>query len=349
MLIKQAGGEFVQWGEESNECHPQWDEADKVFGPDVQYAQSDEQELPRPLGIFGLDHSKLLKSEWIENDTLTVKVLLQVMGDSRTETYNTGLKVDIPPPTILENVLSLLEEGTCSDVTFSIEGHQIKAHSAILCARSEVFERELNCGLQESMSREIEIKDFDLSTFKALLRFLYTDDFATVEELVKREISEGLSEEVSGSSSSSSNEARCSLDIRIAMLQNILAASHKYQVSRLRLWCEQQLCERISKTKVCSILCQAHLFEAQQLERICLSFIKENMETVVATPGFGSLGAEWPEVMLKINVNMAGLTESAAAPAIGAQAQARAQKRQKLEAFTAEETPTEGAKRRREE
>ena len=45
--------------------------------------------------------------------------------------------------------------------------------------------------------------------------------------------------------------------------QRALAASHKYQVTRLRLWCEQQLCECISVAEVCNVLCQARAREAR--------------------------------------------------------------------------------------
>jgi len=130
--------------------------------------------------------------------------------------------------------------------------------------------------------------------------------------------------EAPGGSASSDGPCALSMEMdllqaRVNILQNVLAVSHKYQVPRLQLWCEQQLCDRISKKQVCSILCQAHLYEAKQLENACLTFIKENMEAVVATPGFGSLSGKWPEVMLKINIFIAGLSESAASAAVKAQ------------------------------
>ena len=40
-------------------------------------------------------------------------------------------------------------------MTFVVQQETMKAHAAILCARSEVFERELNAGLKESKSKEI--------------------------------------------------------------------------------------------------------------------------------------------------------------------------------------------------
>ena len=59
---------------------------------------------------------------------------------------------------------------------------------------------------------------------------------------------------------------------------NINILMCKYQVQRLRLWCEQQLCEYISKDQVCSILCQAHLYEASQLEKVCDTQLERNQQ-----------------------------------------------------------------------
>lgn len=50
-------------------------------------------------------------------------------------------------------------------------------------------------------------------------------------------------------------------------LQKLLSVSHLYQVQRLRLWCEHKLCECLTVVDAFSILCQAHLYEAKQLEQ----------------------------------------------------------------------------------
>lgn len=214
--------------------------------------------------------------------------------------------VDVPPSTISSDMRTLLDEGKFSDVTFVVQGETMKAHSPILCARSEVFEKELTAGLRESTSKEIVIPDCEAATFKALLQFLYTDSFSCVEELVKS---------ISSNSSSAGDESPVQ---RLSLLQGLLAASHRYQVKRLRLWCEQQLCESITVQKVCDVLCQAHLYEAKSLEKACLAFIKNHMEEVVITTSFGQLSKDWPQVMLKISIFTAGVSENRATPALDA-------------------------------
>ena len=55
------------------------------------------------------------------------------------------------------------------------------------------------------------------------------------------------------------------------------------------------------------MLCQAHLYEAKELEQGCLRTIKENFETVVLTSEFGALAFKWPEVMVKITMYIGGI------------------------------------------
>lgn len=342
MFIKRAGGDFVQWGAEANECHPAWKDSYKAFGPDVQKKPESGAPLERPLGIFGLRHEDLTKSEWVENDTMTVKVEVETMEDSAVDTVDTsevGSDVTVPPATLATNLLSMLEASRCTDITFIIEEKRIAAHSFILAARSEVFDRELNGSMREAVSKVIEIRDADFTTFDVFLRFLYTDDLDHTKAMVSKLTELAKSPVVAGSSH---KEAEVVTHPRTAILQNLLAVTHRYQVQRLRLWCERQLCQYICKDRVCSILCQAHLYEASQLQKACLKFIKNNMEAVMATRGFGSLSAEWPEVTLKINTFCAGLSEQGAAEAKSALEESRKKR-------SSEDVAAVGAKRARAE
>merc|ERR1712083_813673 len=192
--------------------------------------------------------------------------------------------VKVPSGTLAANLLSLLGDGKCSDVTFIVEGVHMKAHSQILCARSEVFDRQLNGGMRESVSKEVVVQDCDAVSFKAMLQFLYSDDFTCIEKLAQtHRASDG---------SNGHND-------RMSLLQGVLALSHRYQVTRLRKWCEQQLCQSLSTSDVCTVLCQAHLYQARQLEESCLRFIQAHKAAVVVTEAFGRLATEWPQVMLK--------------------------------------------------
>merc|ERR1712216_495982 len=107
----------------------------------------------------------------------------------------------------------------------------------------------------------------------------------------------------------------------------LLALSHKYQVARLQVWCEKELCAQISIEDVCSVLSQAHLYDATQLQKSCLDFIKANMKDVVKTDAFVRLGQDWPQVSLKITLHLAEVPENIATMAIEKHQTARKRKR----------------------
>merc|ERR1712150_189792 len=103
---------------------------------------------------------------------------------------------------------------------------------------------------------------------------------------------------------------------------------HKYQVSRLQRWCEHGLCGCVSIEGACSLLCEAHLYEAKSLEMHCLEFIKVNFRKVVETDAFASLAQDWPQVHLKITLHNAGFEENVRAATLEKQQNARKRKRE---------------------
>ena len=72
IYVRKQGGEFVQWGPLGERVH---DSAYTYYGPDVHM----ESSPPSAVGIFGLTHTELLQSEWVEDDTLTFKFVLEVL------------------------------------------------------------------------------------------------------------------------------------------------------------------------------------------------------------------------------------------------------------------------------
>merc|ERR1712107_579267 len=115
-------------------------------------------------------------------------------------------------------------------------------------------------------------------------------------------VARDVAEDFSNSSSSAKTTSTS-----VAILQQLLAISHRYQATRLQLWCEQQLSRCLCASEVCSVLRHAHLYDARQLE-LCLNWIRYHFAAVVITPGFNSLARDWPEAILKINAFMAGIS-----------------------------------------
>ena len=72
-------------------------------------------------------------------------------------------------------MLSLLESGEFSDVTFVINDPRIKGHKCILAARSSFFKNMFTVGMRESEESVISVQDINLTTFNKLLEFIYSD------------------------------------------------------------------------------------------------------------------------------------------------------------------------------
>ncbi|CAE7733865.1 BPM1 [Symbiodinium sp. CCMP2456] len=295
IYVKARSGEFLQWGETRDVVNEVVSEDQfAAYGPDVHWPAHP----PESLGIFGLSYDELLQSEWVENDTLTVKFELEVRPNEWAESAPLRLVGEVPEPTMSDDTQVLLEEGKCCDITFMVQDEVIHAHSQILCARSEVFSKQLTAGMQESLSKAIVIEDCDVATFRAFLQFLYTDRLPDAKELLpKRTASE--SENESGSP-------------QLSRIQALLAVSDKYQIKRLRLWCQAKLSEEINASQVCDILSQAHLLQAKQLETACLSFIKDHMSQVLTMPSYLKLIKTWPQLALKISLFLADVSEAQA-------------------------------------
>ena len=127
----KRGDEWVQWGETANACHPHSNTSEWYFGPDVEEFDDEVAD-----GVFGLSHEELLGSEWVENDTLTVKVKLEVRNNAEIGRLESSKRrVDVPPNTMAAEFLAVLEGGEDSDVVFVVEGQELNAHSFPLCAR----------------------------------------------------------------------------------------------------------------------------------------------------------------------------------------------------------------------
>jgi hypothetical protein len=192
-FIKRTGGDFVQWGDTVDDVlrNVELASAPPFFGPDVHPPNSAVGVQPAERGIFGMTHKELLQSEWVENDAMTVKVVIEcrrggIPQVSQLEYAETEApRVAVPEGRLSGDFLAVFESGKNTDVTFNVSGEQFEAHFFVLSTRSCVLDRELSCGMQESESREVTIDDCSPAAFRAMLQFLYTDDFAHVEVMVQ--------------------------------------------------------------------------------------------------------------------------------------------------------------------
>lgn len=152
--------------------------------------------------------------------------------------------------------------------------------------------------MRKSLSKNITIDDCDPETFETFVRYLYSNNFSALDQFV----SEGNAATQSSDDRNSGVFTSANPGSRSPALLQLLEMSHKYQIERLRLCCERELCKCIQVGDVSMLLCQAHLHKAKAFEWQCVEFIKNHVAKVSQTDGFGTLCWEWPQVSLKVTL-----------------------------------------------
>uniref|UniRef100_A0A2P2LBC9 Uncharacterized protein MANES_08G153800 n=1 Tax=Rhizophora mucronata TaxID=61149 RepID=A0A2P2LBC9_RHIMU len=228
--------------------------------------------------------SMLETSDFLKDDCLkihcTVGVVVSAIDCSRLH------PIKVPESDLGSHFGLLLENEECSDITFDVCGEKFPAHKLVLAARSPVFESEFLDAIEED-NHEIVITDAEPKVFKALLHFIYRD--ALIED-----------EDTSLSSSSSTPSVSDTLAAKL------LAAADKYDLSRLRLMCESEICKDISVNSVTEILALADRYNAMDLKSVCLRFAAENLIAVMSSDGFRYLKENCPSLQSELLKTVAG-------------------------------------------
>ncbi|CAM0871250.1 unnamed protein product [Alopecurus aequalis] len=184
----------------------------------------------------------------VKDDRLTIHCTVGVFreeGAAAAATRDCSVSV-VPPPSISQDLRILLLDGLESSddvlfgtgVTFIVEGTEIHAHKLVLAMRSPVFAAELLGGMKESATcSRVNIDDMSVSTFKAMLYFIYTDELPAALD------------------PGNDNNAGKS---HVAMAGDLLVAADRYDLERLRLMCEKILAENIGVASVMTTLMLVH-------------------------------------------------------------------------------------------
>ncbi|XP_034570016.1 BTB/POZ and MATH domain-containing protein 1 [Setaria viridis] len=193
----------------------------------------------------------------------------------------TMMFVDTVPPSDLHKDLGrLLASGKGVDVKLKVRDKLFLAHKNVLAARSSVFMAELFGPLKEGEADSVEIHDMEPVVFKAMLDFIYTDNVPEVR----------TGEE-------------------IAMAQHLLVAADRYDLKRLKMICEHNLCSRITKKTAATTLVLAEQHGCNGLKKACFAFLSSlgSLKAVMDTQGYDHLRSSCPslhdELVAKFDVS----------------------------------------------
>ena len=238
-----------------------------------------------------MEKSKLLTKTggFLPDEKLTIFCEINVHNISSAP----GTMLPTEPPTPAPEVLncdlgqqlgSLLETATLSDVTLAAGNEKFKAHKAILSARSPVFRAMFkHDGFKEQQENFVRITDHDPKVVKEMLTFIYTGEAPELKEKA----------------------------------HDLFCIADKYQLERLKQLCEKQLWTDISVKNVVDTLLLAMTHDLIRLKRRCTRFIANHIAEVMKTKEWKklkSINVELADMFVTITDSAPPTTKSDIAP-----------------------------------
>jgi hypothetical protein len=151
----------------------------------------------------------------------------------------------------------------CTSTSSASSAQGVGAHKYVLTLRSPVFRTMFRSGMKEASGNTIEISDFPEVVVQAFVRFLYED--------------------------------RCAKSVLQEHAVQVWHIADKYQVAPLSVLCEHYLIGTLTAASAIELLLLAEEYVIPDLRTEALSFIRDNLRTVVAQARFPDL----PGVVVK--------------------------------------------------
>ncbi|CAN6356495.1 unnamed protein product [Urochloa humidicola] len=229
----------------------------------------------------------LEESGCLKDDRITIRCDIKVTRDYTEDGAAAApASIVVPPSDLHEHLGGLLSREHGTDVTIDAGGGKTySAHWSLLVARSPVFATELLAadatkksgggggGVRDPI---IKVEGVEPRVLEAMLHFIYTD-------MLPLEMATGQVEAV-------------------VMTRGLLAAAARYKLERLKLMCEEMLCERIDVDTVAGNLAVARQHGCQVLAAMCMEFITRpgNLKAVMKTQDFHKIKASCPGLFIEL-------------------------------------------------
>lgn len=235
-----------------------------------------------------MQRKKLEEHPYFKDDSFTIKCTVDILKEFRINVISpapvTAFNVPAPLLDLQKQLVSLWESGLGVDVSFEVGTRTFSAHRCVLAARSPVFRAQLFGPLKESMTyRSIVVHDMEAPVFKAMLRFMYSD------------------------------ESCPEIEDSVPMAQHLLVAADRYELERLRQICEDRLISSIDVATVATTLALAEQHSCTQLKAACLKFMTASPGTlfdVTLTEGFQHLNLSCPSIAKELLAKAASQCKS---------------------------------------
>uniref|UniRef100_A0A0E0KQU1 Uncharacterized protein n=1 Tax=Oryza punctata TaxID=4537 RepID=A0A0E0KQU1_ORYPU len=254
-----------------------------------------------------IKRDQLEKSEYLQYDCFTIMCEYTVFMEVQTEDIEVTAatpppqlvppptpKVVVPPSDLHLHLGGLLSTREGADVTLEVNGKTFVSHRWVLAARSPVFREKLfGLGKESATTNGIVdiicIDDMEMQDFEALLRYMYTDSLLEMKGGEEAAMMKGGEE--------------------AAMLPDLVAAANRYKIERLRLVCEQKLCEYVNGRTVVAMLAFAEEHHCNGLKENCLHFLDDpvKLREIVKAEGLENLSKSYPSILKDLIAKLAAV------------------------------------------
>ncbi|KQJ89141.1 hypothetical protein BRADI_4g23737v3 [Brachypodium distachyon] len=246
---------------------------DKDGVPVPSYSQTSEHTFTSKVPDWGftkfIKHKELEGSAHLRGDSFRIRCDVTVVMQIRSEQTLRNQYVEIPPTNLHQHLGDLLKSMDGADVRFQVGGEIFSAHRSVLAARSSVFKAELLGAMKEKTGDPIQIDDMESDVFESFLYFIYTDSLPVTDAV---------------------------------MAGHLLVAADRYNIERLKLICEDKLCNHIDVNMVATNLALAEQHSCHGLKVACFDFLASpsNLEAMKASDGYEHLKNSCPSVLKEL-------------------------------------------------
>lgn len=237
-------------------------------------------------GIFGNDYEMQLLNLKIpescydsyydtspKDSTITVicdaKNLMIETSTPPTDSTCPCINQTIPKPA--DSIYQLfMDDESLSDIQLILGEKKYYAHKVILAANSPVFQRMFSHQMQETLKKEVQIKEIEQKVLEELLKYIHARKINKLEELAGE----------------------------------LLIAANRYEMKELKSSCERELVKKLTLKNVVSYLMMADTHNALSLKKHCFSIIMKNFNKVGELDGFKELGKTHANVFVELYQEM---------------------------------------------
>lgn len=203
----------------------------------------------------------------LPTDKLTIYCEVNVVSDAVTTcSQSNTAKLSIPACTLTKDFSTLLDNSLFNDVHLESKDQKFPAHKAILAARSPVFKAMFEHKMEESETGCVNIDDVDPDVVTELLQFVYTGTSTSIDKMADR----------------------------------LLAAADKYALDRLKVMCEEALCQSLSSENAADVLILADRHSAEQLKSKAIDFLNNHVAEVMESPSWSTLVSSHPSLISEV-------------------------------------------------